>query len=324
MRKFLDFLILKDFYHRIFHDSAVNLNYLWNFGILAMLCLIIQLITGIFLAMYYTSDINLAFFSVEYIMRNVNYGWLLRYIHLNCASMFFIVVYLHIFRGLFYGSYLFPREIAWFIGVFIFFIMIVTAFLGYSLPWGQMSFWAATVITNLVSAIPFFGKGLVIWLWGGYSVGNSTLGRFFSLHFFLPFVILIFVILHIFFVQQVGSNNPFGLQLNLDNKSFYPYYLIKDLNGVLIFLEVFIIFVFFCPNFLGHSDNYIVANPLVTPTHIVPEWYFLPLYAILRSIPDKLGGVCCMLLAVLILLYIPFFFGFFIKSYSFRITFIVT
>jgi len=256
--------------------------------------------------MHYTPHIDLAFNSVEHIMRDVNNGWLLRYIHANGASMFFIVVYCHIFRGLYYGSFMFPRERLWISGVIIFLLMMATAFMGYVLPWGQMSFWGATVITNLFSAIPFVGSSIVEWLWGGFSVSNSTLNRFFSLHYLMPFVICGFVLIHLSLLHKDGSNNPLGINTNLDTVSFYPYFYVKDLFSFLILVWVFSFFVFFYPNVLGHSDNYIPANPLVTPAHIVPEWYFLPFYAILRSIPDKLGGVFAMISAILVLLVIPF------------------
>jgi len=292
--------------HIIDYPTSINLNYLWSFGSTAGLCLVIQIVSGIFLAMHYTPHIDLAFNSVEHIMRDVNNGWLLRYIHANGASMFFIVVYCHIFRGLYYGSFMFPRERLWISGVIIFLLMMATAFMGYVLPWGQMSFWGATVITNLFSAIPFVGSSIVEWLWGGFSVSNSTLNRFFSLHYLMPFVICGFVLIHLSLLHKDGSNNPLGINTNLDTVSFYPYFYVKDLFSFLILVWVFSFFVFFYPNVLGHSDNYIPANPLVTPAHIVPEWYFLPFYAILRSIPDKLGGVFAMISAILVLLVIPF------------------
>lgn len=305
-------------YHTWLHGSVTNLSYMWNFGIFAMMCLIIQIITGILLAMHYTPEINLAFYSVEHIMRDVNYGWLLRYVHANGGSMFFIVVYIHTFRGLYYGSYLYPRQPLWMVGVIILLLMIITAFLGYVLPWGQMSFWGATVITNLVSAVPYIGGDLVIWLWGGHSINNATLNRFFSLHFFLPFVILGLVGIHVLLLHEFGSNNPCGLTLKVDDKPFYPYYIIKDINGVVWFMIFFSIFVFFYPNLLGHADNYILANPMVTPPHIVPEWYFLPFYAILRSVPDKLGGVIGMVFAIIILLLLPLLWWPEIRSMEFR------
>lgn len=283
-----------------------TINYFWNFGSISLLCLGLQVFTGIFLAMYYTGHVDLAFDSVEHIMRDISGGWLLRYAHANGASLFFVFVYAHIFRGLFYGSYLSPRDKLWFSGIIILFIMMGTAFMGYVLPWGQMSFWAATVITNLASAIPIIGNDIVVWLWGGFSVDNATLNRFFSLHYLLPFVILGLVFLHLFFLHEVGSSNPLGLNsIKIDSIPFTPYFTIKDLFGLVIFIIFFSYFIFFNPNLLGHPDNYIPANPLVTPTHIVPEWYFLPFYAILRCIPNKLIGVIALVASILILLLLP-------------------
>jgi quinol-cytochrome oxidoreductase complex cytochrome b subunit len=304
--------------HIINYPTPINLNYMWSFGSLAGLCLVIQIITGIFLAMHYTPHIVFAFDSVEHIMRDVQYGWLIRYIHANGASMFFIVTYCHIFRGLYYGSYMYPRGILWCSGVLIFFLMMATAFMGYVLPWGQMSFWGATVITNLFSAIPFVGSFIVEWLWGGFSVDNATLNRFFSLHYLFPFLIVGAVLLHLSLLHDVGSNNPLGINTNVDVVVFYPYFYVKDLFAFLIFIFIFGVFVFFFPNILGHSDNYIPANPLVTPSHIVPEWYFLPFYAILRSIPNKLGGVAAMGGAILILLILPWINFSQIRSSKFR------
>lgn len=309
--------------HAIYHTAvpypaSSNLNYIWSFGICALVCLVIQLVTGIFLAMHYVPHVDLAFISVEHIMRDVNYGWLLRYIHANGASMFFIVVYIHIFRGLYYGSYMYPRELLWCVGVVIFLLMILTAFLGYVLPWGQMSFWAATVITNLASAIPFIGIDIVQWLWGGFSVDNATLNRFFSFHYLFPFLITALVVVHLIFLHDGKSNNPLGVKPNVDNVPFTPYYTVKDLLSVIVFFMFFAFFVFFLPNYLGHPDNYIPANPMVTPTHIVPEWYFLPFYAILRSVPDKLGGVILMVGAIVILLVLPFIHRVDIRSMVFR------
>ena len=300
--------ILKIVYNMgIIYPAPSNISYLWNFGSLALTCLIVQIITGIFLAMHYVANVELAFLSVEHIMRDVNYGWLIRYIHANGASMFFLVVYIHIFRGLYYGSYLYPRDHVWGIGVIILFSMIGTAFMGYVLPWGQMSFWAATVITNLASAIPFIGTEIVYWLWGGFSVDNATLNRFFSFHYILPFVIIGLVIVHLLLLHEAKSNNPLGIKNTVvDKVPFTPYFTIKDIFGVVIFFILFIFFIYFKPNVLGHPDNYIPANPLSTPAHIVPEWYFLPFYAILRSVPDKLGGVTLMTLAILILILIPY------------------
>ncbi len=284
-----------------------NFNYFWNFGALAMINLVIMIATGIFLAMNYTPNALLAFDSVERIMRDVNYGWLLRYVHANGASMFFIIVYIHIFRGIYYGSYKTPRELLWILGVAILLIMMATAFMGYVLPWGQMSYWGATVITNLFSAFPLVGEKIVIWLWGGFSVDNPTLNRFFALHYLMPFVLVGVVFLHIAALHITGSNNPLGIDPKgpQDTLPFHPYYTIKDSVGICVYLIVFALFVFFAPNYLGHPDNYIPANPLVTPEHIVPEWYFLPFYAILRSVPDKLGGVLLMFGSIGVLFVLP-------------------
>jgi quinol-cytochrome oxidoreductase complex cytochrome b subunit len=268
--------------------------------------------------LHYAAEVNIAFYSVEHIMRDVVYGWLLRYIHANGASMFFIVVYMHTFRGLYYSSYLYPKEPLWVVGVVILLLMILTAFMGYVLPWGQMSFWGATVITNLVSAVPFVGNDIVVWLWGGYSIDNATLNRFFSFHYVFPFIITGLVGVHILFLHEHGSNNPLGVHFKADSIPMYPYYIIKDLYGVILFLIFFSVFVFFAPNFLGHPDNYIPANPMVTPPHIVPEWYFLPFYAILRSIPSKLGGVIALLAAILSLILLPFIVKVDIRSSDFR------
>ena len=308
------------------YPTPKNLSYWWNFGSLAGLCLVIQILTGIVLVMHYTPHTAMAFDSVEHIMRDVNYGWLLRYMHANGASMFFIVVYIHILRGLYYGSYKAPREILWFLGLIIFLLMMATAFMGYVLPWGQMSFWGATVITNLFSAIPIVGEPIVTWLWGGFAVDNPTLNRFFSLHYLLPFVIVGIVILHVLALHQHGSNNPLGIDTKgpQDRIPFHPYYTVKDAFGVGVFLIFFSIFLFYAPNFLGHPDNYIPANPLVTPEHIVPEWYFLPFYAILRSVPDilfipaKLAGVLAMFGAILILFLLPWLDTSKVRSAKFR------
>jgi len=304
--------------HIIDYPTPTNLSYLWSFGSTAGLCLVIQIITGIFLAMHYTPHVDLAFSSVEHIMRDVNNGWLVRYLHANGASMFFIVVYSHIFRGLYYGSYMSPREHLWCSGVGIFILMMATAFMGYVLPWGQMSFWGATVITNLFSAIPVVGDTIVQWLWGGFSVDNATLNRFFSLHYLMPFAIAGLTIVHLSLLHKDGSNNPVGIDSAVDRIPFYPYFYVKDLFSFFIFLLVFSTFVFFYPNEMGHPDNYIPANPMVTPPHIVPEWYFLPFYAILRSIPDKLGGVIAMGGALVILLFLPFIHQSEIRSAAFR------
>jgi len=304
--------------HIIDYPSPINLSYAWSFGALAGICLVIQLITGIFLAMHYTPHIDLAFSSVEHIMRDVNNGWLIRYMHANGASMFFIVVYSHIFRGLYYGSFMAPREHLWCSGVIIFLLMMATAFMGYVLPWGQMSFWGATVITNLFSAIPVVGPSIVDWLWGGFCVDNATLNRFFSLHFVMPFVIAGLVIAHIALLHKDGSNNPLGAASAGDSIRFYPYFYTKDLFSLMCFILFFSIILFYFPNLLGHPDNYIPANPMSTPAHIVPEWYFLPFYAILRSIPDKLGGVVAMGGAIVILLTLPFTNTSEIRSATFR------
>ena len=294
--------------HLKLYPTPKNLNYWWTFGGILTFCLVTQIITGIILAMHYTANAELAFGSVEHIMRDVNYGWLIRYIHANGASMFFLAVYIHIFRALFYGSYKSPREVIWILGILIYILMMAAAFMGYVLPWGQMSFWGATVITNLFSAIPVIGEGITQWMWGGFSVDNPTLNRFFSLHYLIPFLILGLVILHIWALHVPGNNNPLGIDLKKDSSDtvpFHPYIVIKDLFALIIFVIVFCGFVFYAPNVLGHSDNYIPANPLVTPAHIVPEWYLLPFYAILRSVPDKLGGVLLMFGAIFILLILP-------------------
>lgn len=304
--------------HIINYPTPINLNYFWSFGSAAGICLVIQIVTGIFLAMHYCTNVDLAFDSVEHIMTDVNSGWILRYVHANGASMFFIVVYCHIFRGLYYGSYVYPRGRLWASGVVIFLLMMATAFMGYVLPWGQMSFWGATVITNLFSAIPFVGSSIVEWLWGGFSVSNATLNRFFSLHYVMPFVIAAVVIIHLSLLHKDGSNNPMGMNKTADNISFYPYFYTKDLFAFFILALMFSFFVFFYPNMLGHSDNYIPANPMSTPAHIVPEWYFLPFYAILRSIPDKLGGVVAMVSAILVLLFLPIISTSDIRSNKFR------
>jgi len=304
--------------HIIDYPTPINISYAWSFGALAGICLVVQIVTGIFLAMHYTPHIDLAFSSVEHIMRDVNNGWLIRYMHANGASMFFIVVYSHIFRGLYYGSYMAPRELLWCSGVIIFLLMMATAFLGYVLPWGQMSFWGATVITNLFSAIPFAGPAIVEWLWGGFSIDNATLNRFFSLHFILPFAIAGLVISHIALLHRDGSNNPLGIDSKTDSIPFYPYAYVKDLFSLIVFIVFFSVFLFFFPNLLGHPDNYIPADPMSTPAHIVPEWYFLPFYAILRSIPDKLGGVAAMGGAIVILLFLPFINTSEVRSATFR------
>ena len=307
-------------HHLIDYPTPRNLNYWWNFGSLAGIALVIQIVTGIVLAMHYTPHVDMAFDSVEHIMRDVNYGWLLRYIHSNGASMFFIVVYIHIFRGLYYGSYKAPREILWWIGLAILLMMMATAFMGYVLPWGQMSFWGATVITNLFSAIPVVGETIVSWLWGGFTVDSPTLNRFFSLHYLMPFVIVGAVVVHLWALHVHKSNNPLGIDIKgpQDTIPFHPYYTVKDLAGLGIFLLVFAYFVFFNPDLLGHPDNYTPANPLLTPPHIVPEWYFLPFYAILRAIPDKLLGVIAMFGSIGILFLLPWLDMSRVRSATFR------
>ncbi len=289
------------------YPTPKNLSYWWNFGSLAGITLVIMIVTGIVLAMHYTPHATMAFDSVERIMRDVNYGWLIRYLHMNGATMFFIAVYIHIFRGLYYGSYKAPRELLWMLGVVILLLMMMTAFMGYVLPWGQMSFWGATVITNLFSAVPWVGDSIVTWLWGGYAVDNPTLNRFYSLHYLLPFVIVAVVVLHLWALHRFGSNNPLGIDTGgpQDSIPFHPYYTVKDMFGLAVFLIVFAGFVFFAPNFFGEPDNYIPANPMVTPPHIVPEWYLLPFYAILRSIPNKLLGVIAMFGSIFVLFFLP-------------------
>jgi ubiquinol-cytochrome c reductase cytochrome b subunit len=283
-----------------------NISYLWNFGSLLALCLGIQIITGVTLAMHYTPTVYEAFNSVEHIMRDVNNGWLIRYLHSNTASAFFFLVYLHIGRGLYYGSYKAPRTLTWAIGTIIFVAMMATAFLGYVLPYGQMSLWGATVITNLMSAIPWIGQDIVEFIWGGFSVNNATLNRFFALHYVLPFVLVALVLMHLIALHDtVGSSNPLGISGNYDRLPFAPYFIFKDLVTIFIFFIVLSVFVFFMPNALGDSENYVMANPMQTPPAIVPEWYLLPFYAILRSIPNKLLGVIAMFLAILILLIMP-------------------
>ena len=302
------------------YPAPRNLNYWWNYGSLAGLALVIMILTGIMLAMQYTPHVTLAFDSVERIMREVNSGWLLRYVHMNGGSIFFVTVYIHLFRGLYYGSYKAPRELLWMIGVAILLLMMATAFMGYVLPWGQMSFWAATVITNLFSAIPLIGESIVTWLWGGFAVGNPTLNRFYALHYLLPFIIVGAVVIHIWALHRFGSNNPLGIEADgpQDKIPFHPYYTAKDAFGVGVFLLVLAAIVFFAPNSLGEADNYIPANPLSTPAHIVPEWYFLPYYAILRAIPDKLLGVIAMFGSILILFVLPWIDRSPVRSAKFR------
>uniref|UniRef100_UPI0030FE5EBB cytochrome b n=1 Tax=Coladenia agnioides TaxID=2866479 RepID=UPI0030FE5EBB len=284
-----------------------NISLWWNFGSLLALCLVIQTISGLFLTMYYTANIELAFYSVNYICRNVNYGWLIRTLHANGASFFFICIYLHIGRGMYYES--FNLKFTWMVGVIILFILMATAFMGYVLPWGQMSFWGATVITNLLSAIPYLGTMLVQWIWGGFAVDNATLTRFYSFHFLFPFIIMMLTMIHLLFLHQTGSNNPLGINSNLDKIPFHPFFTFKDLIGVFILLLLLILLVLINPYLLGDPDNFIPANPLVTPIHIQPEWYFLFAYAILRSIPNKLGGVIALVMSILILIILPITFN---------------
>lgn len=298
IQTFNDFLIK--------YPVPYNINYFYNFGVMSGLFLAIQIVTGLFLTMHYTPHIDYAFYSVDHIMRDISSGWLIRYMHSNGASMFFVVVYMHIIRGLYYGSYRYPRTFVWNIGVVIYILMMGTAFLGYVLPWGQMSFWAATVITNFLSVIPYFGTEIVQWVWGGFSINNATLNRFFCLHYLLPFVILALVVLHIIILHNYGSTNPLSLLSNkIDKISFYPYFYVKDLFSVAIFFMIYFIFIFFYPDALGHSDNYIPANPLNTPPHIVPEWYFLPYYAVLRSISSKTLGIIMMFISIFTLFFYP-------------------
>ena len=300
-----------------------NLNYMWTFGGILMFCLVTQIVTGIVLAMHYVPSAKDAFDSVEALRRDVNFGWLMRNIHAVGASMFFLAVYLHILRGLYYGSYKAPREVLWILGVFIYLAMMATAFLGYTLPWGQMSFWGATVITNFFSAIPVVGTAVVQWLWGGYAVSGVTLNRFFSLHYLLPFVIAGLVALHIWALHVAGQNNPTGLDVKskADTLPMTPYAIAKDIFALAVFVTLFAWFVFFVPDYLGHADNYIEANALVTPPHIVPEWYFLPFYAILRAVPSKLGGVLLMFAAVAILAFVPWLDTSRVRSTKYRPTY---
>jgi ubiquinol-cytochrome c reductase cytochrome b/c1 subunit len=302
------------------YPAPRNLNYWWSLGSIAGVALVLQIVTGIVLAMHYVPHADMAFESVEHIMRDVNYGWMLRYMHANGASLFFVAVYIHMFRGLYFGSYKAPRELLWWFGILIFLAMMATAFMGYVLPWGQMSFWGATVITNMFTAIPVVGEAITTWLWGGYSVAGPTLQRFFSLHYLLPFVIFALMFLHLWALHTSKSNNPLGIEVKTekDTLPFHPYYTTKDLVGFGVFFIILAYWVFFNPNYMGHPDNYVPANPLVTPPHIVPEWYFLPFYAILRAVPDKLGGVVLMLGAILILFVIPWLDTSRVRSATFR------
>nr|YP_010701162.1 cytochrome b [Papilio alcmenor]WCI21403.1 cytochrome b [Papilio alcmenor] len=287
--------------------SPSNISTWWNFGSLLALCLIIQILTGLFLTMYYTANIELAFYSVNYICRNVNYGWLIRTLHANGASFFFICIYFHIGRGIYYES--FNLKYTWMVGIIILFILMATAFMGYVLPWGQMSFWGATVITNLLSAIPYLGSMLVNWIWGGFAIDNATLTRFYSFHFLFPFIILMLTMIHLLFLHQTGSNNPLGTNSNLDKIPFHPFFTFKDLIGFILLLLLLSMLTLTNPYLLGDPDNFTPANPLVTPIHIQPEWYFLFAYAILRSIPNKLGGVIALIMSILILIILPLTFN---------------
>nr|WRY72459.1 cytochrome b [Warodia biguttata] len=295
--------------------APINLSAWWNFGVLLGMCLVMQILSGILLSMHYSADVKMAFDTVSHITRNVNYGWAMRTIHSNGASLFFICLYIHTGRGIYYGSYKYTKT--WILGVMLMLITMATAFLGYVLPWGQMSFWGATVITNLLSAIPYIGGMLVNWLWGGFAVDNATLSRFFSLHFMLPFILLMLTVIHIFFLHTTGSNNPTGLNSNVDKVPFHPYFSIKDLMGVTLIMTGLLMLNFNSPYLLSDPDNFINANPMVTPVHIQPEWYFLFAYAILRSIPNKLGGVMALFLSILILMILPFSMKMKFKSISF-------
>jgi ubiquinol-cytochrome c reductase cytochrome b subunit len=312
------FSYLEKEYHTF--PTPRNFNYFWNFGAIATVMLVLMIATGVVLATNYTPHVLMAFDSVERIDRDVPQGWLIRDLHMNGASFFFIAVYIHIFRGMYYGSYKAPRELLWILGVVIFLLMMATAFMGYVLPWGQMSFWGATVITNLFSAIPVVGDAIVTWLWGGFAVDNPTLNRFFALHYLLPFIIVAVVALHVVALHVHGSNNPLGIDPRgpQDTVPFHPYYTMKDGFGVVVFLIVYAGFTFFAPDYMGHPDNYIPANPLVTPEHIVPEWYFLPFYAILRAVPDKLGGVLAMFGAIAVLFVLPWLDTSRVRSATFR------
>ena len=304
--------------HIIDYPTAMNLNYNWSFGSSAGFCLVIQILSGAFLAMHYTSETHYAFSSVEHIMRDVKSGWLIRYMHANGASFFFIVVYAHIFRGLYYGSYMEPRQQLWWSGSIIYVLMMATAFIGYVLPWGQMSFWGATVITSLFSIVPVIGKDVVMWIWGGFTVGNPTLNRFYSLHYVLPFIIAGVVFIHLSLLHKDGSNNPLGIKTKAANVNFYPYIYVKDLVGFFTLLSILSIVIFYFPNNLGDPDNYLEADPYGTPAHIVPEWYFLPFYAILRVIPNKVGGILTMAGAIVIIFLYPLLNTSVLRSGNFR------
>jgi ubiquinol-cytochrome c reductase cytochrome b subunit len=316
---FLDLVASKIYSYLVKYPTPINFTYMWNFGSMAGLFLVIQILSGFFLTMFYVPHIDYAFNSIEHIMRDVNYGWLIRYIHSNGASFFFFIIYIHILKGLYYGSYQYPRHLVWFSGIIIYILMMGTAFLGYVLPWGQMSYWAATVITNMLTVIPVIGKDIVYWVWGGYAINNATLARFFSLHYILPFVIAVIAIYHLYQLHKMGSGNEIGVKTSYFNKiAFFPYFAIKDIFGINILFIFYFIFLFFLPEVLGHSDNYIMANPLVTPSHIVPEWYFLPFYGILRSILDKTYGIIIMFISMIILFFLPMLDKTIIRSKSFK------
>nr|UNO54312.1 cytochrome b [Amblyomma sp.] len=285
--------------------SPSNISYLWNFGSLLGLCLLIQILTGLFLAMNFSSDIKTAFQMISHIQRDVNFGWLIRSVHANGASFFFIFIYIHISRGIYYSSFFFIK--IWMSGILIIFMLMMTAFLGYILPWGQMSFWGATVITNLISAIPYLGQSITLWIWGGFSVDNNTLIRFFSLHFIFPFILMFLTLIHIMFLHEKGSSNPMGISMNIDKIPFHPYFSIKDLQGIMIFLIPFLMTILLFPYIMMDAENFIMANPMITPPHIQPEWYFLFAYAILRSIPSKLGGVVALIMSIMIIAFLPLF-----------------
>nr|AKM70038.1 cytochrome b [Periphyllus koelreuteriae] len=285
------------------YPAPASISFMWNFGSLLMICLMNQILTGLFLAFHYKTDINLAFQSIINMNRNINFGWLIRSFHANGASMFFIMIYIHISRGIYMNSFNF--KMTWMIGVMLLLLTMMTAFVGYVLPWGQMSFWGATVITNLLSAIPYLGNSIVIWIWGGFSINNATLTRFFSIHFIMPFIIIMFTLMHLFFLHITGSNNPLGINSNFDKIMFSPYFIIKDLIGLILFMWMFFILTLIFPYLLNDHNNFIMANPMITPNHIQPEWYFLFSYSILRAIPNKLGGVIALLMSILILLILP-------------------
>ena len=304
--------------HLVHYPTPIGLTYAWSFGSLAGICLVVQIVSGLLLTTHYTANIDLAFSSVEYIMRDVPNGWFIRYTHANGASMFFIVVYAHIFRGLYYGSYMKPRQSLWCSGVILFLLVMGTAFTGYVLPWGQMSFWGATVITSMVTAFPFGGKMILEWLWGGFTVNAPTLRRFYTIHFLLPFVIAGLTIIHLALLHRVGSSSPIGSDTGVDDVPFYPYYFAKDLFAFTCFMLFFGVFVFFFPNYLNHPDNCIPADPMETPKHLVPEWYFLPFYAILRAIPHKEAGILAMLGSILVMLTIPFTYTGYVRNTTYR------